>query len=214
MINDLKEIRLVRNLRAEYNQRVLKQYRTENSLITTQETLQGDVFLSREERVGERRTHTHSYGFEADNTRKKHLRRAKTGKLVEFKLVCDVITIDYMFGEGPRFVTTEMSEETAQLAPRMKTIYGTDEAKLIREIARKQYTLKDLYKGNETQGLDALGAIKSSIIIDCLGELINRADAIGDWGTLWDAKDVAYKLEEKAEFQFKTPTLNFSEFDK
>lgn len=210
MINDLKEICLVRNLRAEYNQRVLKQYRTENSLITTQETLQGDVFLSSEQRIGERRTNTHSYGLEADNTRKMHLRRIKKAKLVEFKLVCDVITIDYMFSEKPRLVTTEMSEDTAQLAPRMKTIYGTKEAKFIREIARRQYTLEELYKGKETQAFDALGAIKSSIIIECLGELINRADAIGDWGTLWDAKDVAYRLDEKADFKFNTPTLNFN----
>jgi len=210
MINDLKEIRLVRNLRAEYNQRVLKQYRTENSLITTQETLQGDVFLSHEQRVGERRTSTHSYGFEADNTRKMHLRRTKNAELIEFKLVCDIITIDYNFSEEPRFVTTEMSEETAQLAPRMKVIYGTKEAKALRDMARMQYTLKDLYKGKETQGIDALGAIKPGIIIDCLSELVERADAVCEWGTIWDAKDVAYKLEEKVDFQFKTPTLNFN----
>ena len=203
MINDLKGIRLVRNLRAEYNQRVLKQYRTENSLITTQETLQGDVFLSREERVGERRTHTHAYGFEADNTRKKHIRRAKTAELVEFKLVCDVITIDYMFGEVPRFATTQMSEETAQLTPSMRTIYGTDEAKALQAIARMQYNLEDLYKGNETQGLDVLGAIKSGIILDCLSELVQRVDGLV-------VRDVAHALNEKAEFQFKTPTLNFN----
>lgn len=203
MINDLKEIRLERKLRAEYNQRVLKHYRTENSLIITQETLQGDVFLSSETRVGKRRTYTHSYGFEADNTRKKHLRRAKTGQLVEFKLVCDVISIDYMFWERPRMVTTWMSEEAAQLAPNMRTIYGAEKTEALRNVARMQYPLDDLYKGKETQAFDALGAIKSGIIIDCLSELVERVEGLV-------VRDIAYKLEDKADFRFKTPTLNLN----